>query len=401
MDLYTRYLFRQATGVFLLILLSLTSIVWIATALKRLTLVTSQGQSGWTFFKLTFLALPNLMAIIAPIALLITTIHTLNRANSDSELIVMTASGATVWRIAKPFVVLAIALSAMLAVANHLILPWSVRTLGSYVTEIRTDLISQVLRPGEFTSPENRLTFHIRDRSRKGDILGLIMNDERDPEMSSAYLAERGEIVKQGGSSYLVMHDGHIIRRPKDAKGARIIAFRRYVVDLSQFGANQGEHLTLKPRARYLDELLHPDPDDPRFKGQPGKFRSELHERFANPLYPIVFVLIAIAVLGQAQTNRQSHGRRIAFAFSWASGARLLGLAATNLAALKPWAVALIYGLPVSTIIVALTVAWFRMVPRKRSRFATGLANRQADLLERAKRLFSGGKNINRQETAS
>ena len=44
--------------------------------------------------KMTTLALPNLMAIIAPFSLLIASIHTLNRLNGDQELIVLTASGA-------------------------------------------------------------------------------------------------------------------------------------------------------------------------------------------------------------------------------------------------------------------------------------------------------------------
>ena len=95
----SRYVFRQASGAVLLILLSLTGVVWIALALRQLNLVTSQGQDTWLFIKMTLLALPNLMALIAPVALLVAAIHVLNRLNSDSELIVMTAGGATVWNV--------------------------------------------------------------------------------------------------------------------------------------------------------------------------------------------------------------------------------------------------------------------------------------------------------------
>ena len=97
MTIFERYVFRQAGGALLIILLSLSGIVWIALALRQLNVVTSQGQDVWMLVKMTTLALPNLMAIIAPFSLLIAAIHTLNRLNSDSELIVLTASGATVW----------------------------------------------------------------------------------------------------------------------------------------------------------------------------------------------------------------------------------------------------------------------------------------------------------------
>ena len=101
------YVLRQATGAFLLIVLSLSGIVWIALALRELSVVTSDGQGAFVLFKMTTLALPNLMAVVAPFALLIAVIHTLNRLNSDSELIVLTASGATIWTIARPLLLLA------------------------------------------------------------------------------------------------------------------------------------------------------------------------------------------------------------------------------------------------------------------------------------------------------
>ena len=86
-------------------------IVWIALALRQFNVVTSQGQDTWTLIKMTTLALPNLMAIIAPVSFLIAALHTLNRLNTDSELIVLTASGATVWTAARPLLLLALLVS--------------------------------------------------------------------------------------------------------------------------------------------------------------------------------------------------------------------------------------------------------------------------------------------------
>ena len=85
MNTFSRYLFRQVSGALLLILLSLAGVVWIALALRELDLVTTEGQNAWVFVIMTTLALPNLIALIAPIALLIATIHTLNRLSGDSD----------------------------------------------------------------------------------------------------------------------------------------------------------------------------------------------------------------------------------------------------------------------------------------------------------------------------
>ena len=85
MTIFERYVVRQAGSALLIILLSLSGIVWVALALRQLNVDTSQGQDVWMLVRMTTLALPNLMAIIAPFSLLIAAIHTLNRLNSDSE----------------------------------------------------------------------------------------------------------------------------------------------------------------------------------------------------------------------------------------------------------------------------------------------------------------------------
>lgn len=355
-SILSRYLFRQTAGAVLLILLSLTGVVWIALALRQLNLVTSQGQDTWLFLKMTFLALPNLMALIAPIALLVASIHVLNRLNGDSELIVMTAGGATVWTIARPLLLVATILSVVVSISNHLILPWSLRTLRDYVIQMRTDLITQVIQPGRFSSPEPNLTFHIRDRARDGELKGLVMHDAREQKQVSTFLAERGWIVKQDGQGYLLMEKGHILRRSGPQEPVRIIEFESYAIDLERFEPKESGP-ELKPRERYFSELVRPAADDALAKQQPGLLRAELHERLSSPLYPFAFVLLTVAFIGQAQTTRQNRVQAIVAAFLLAAGCRLGGLAGTNLVALKPANTWIVYAIPVGAMVVGTLMA--------------------------------------------
>jgi lipopolysaccharide export system permease protein len=355
MTIFSRYVFRQAAGAVLLILLSLAGVVWIAIALRQLNVVTSQGQDAWMLIKMTTLALPNLLAIIAPFAFLIAALHTLNRLNSDSELIVITAAGATIWTVARPLILLAFIVSGAVAYVNHVGMPWSLRLLRDYVVQMRTDLLTQVIQPGRFTSPEQGLTFHIRERTLSGELLGLIMHDTRDPKQVQSYLAENGLIVKDGKTAYLIMTRGHILRRADMKEAAQIIVFDKYAVDLERFESKAAADTDLRPRERYLDELMNPG-DSASFRDEPGKFRSELHERFSNPLYPIAFALIALATVGQAQSTRQNRSQRLVYGFVIGAGCRLGGLAASNVVALTPKAVPLLYAIPVGAAILALAV---------------------------------------------
>ncbi len=243
-----------------IILLSLSSIVWVALALRQLNVVTSQGQDVWMLIKMTTLALPNLMAIIAPFSLLIASIHTLNRLNGDSELIVLTASGATVWRAAKPL--MALALLVALASASSITSACRGASSCCASTSCRCAPISSPRSSSRARSraPRKGLTFHIREREPNGELLGLIVHDTRNKELNQSYLAERGVIVQRPPSNFMVMSNGHIVRRTDKDEPSQIIAFEKYAVDLDQFEKKMDEDgEDLKPRERYLSELLYPE----------------------------------------------------------------------------------------------------------------------------------------------
>jgi lipopolysaccharide export system permease protein len=372
MTLFGRYVLRQVTNAFLVILLTLTSVVWLATALKELDLITSQGQGVLLFLHMTLLSLPSLMALIAPNAALMSCLYTLDRLNGDSELIVMTAAGAPIWRIGASFVLLASMVSIGILIANLWIMPASMRTLRSLVTQVRTDLISQVLQPGRFSSPEAGLSFHIRDRSMTGELLGLLVHDERDPTQIMTYLADHGRIVSNDEGSYLVMFDGsvHRFNKEEESKGVQIIVFDQYMLDLSEFGGQGDKNKELNPRERYISELINPNPDDAILKRGAGQLRSELHDRLSTPLYPIVFALIAVALLGHARTTRENRWAQIFLAFGIAVGLRVAGLTASNLVTLSASAVALVYAIPLGAILVAAWAAHVRMSPELRSKLS-------------------------------
>jgi lipopolysaccharide export system permease protein len=367
MRIFSKYVFRQAAGSFLLILTSLTGVVWIALALRQFNVVTTQGQDTWMLIRMTSLAIPNLMAIIAPFSLLIAMLHTLNRLNTDSELIVLSATGSKVWTVARPLLLLALLVSLFLAFVGHFAQPWSMQLLRDYMVKVRTDLLTQVIQPGRFSSPEPDLMFHIRDREANGELVGLVVHDTRDKTQSQSYLAEHGKIIKQDGTAYLVMSAGHIIRRTDANEPPQIVAFDKYVVDLNRFEPQDVGAGELKPRERYWSELTNPEPNSRLYKSDPGQFRSELNERLVNPFYPIAFVLIIVAFVGQARSTRSSRIEALVVAFLVAAMCRLIGIALTNAVSRNPSLLVALYGLPLGAMALSLIVI------RRAERQKTGL----------------------------
>lgn len=377
MDIIGRYIFRQTATSLVTIVVTLTLIVWMTTALRQISLVTNQGQSFEIFLKITLLAMPNLIAIVAPVALLISALHSLNRLSGDSELIVLSASGSTTWRVMKPYIVLAVIVSAFVFLCNAYLSPQSMRVLRDYAIKVRTDLIAQVLQPGKFSSPESGLTIHIAERTENGSLLGLMIHDERDDNQIMTYLAKEGQIVKQSDErSLLIMRDGHIHRQNADSRAVQIVVFESYIFDISQFGPKEGAR-DYKPRERFLVELLNPDKEDVYYQNNAGKFRAELHDRLSNPLYPVLFVLIVGVYLGYPRTTRDGRLQSLFSAFAAAAVLRIVGLAGVNMTAKEPAALLLVWGVPLGGIAVAAAMIHYGVRPPSAPAFSLRLPRRR------------------------
>src|ERR1700704_4186512 len=169
MSAFDRYIFRTTFGAFLLVLISLTAVIWLTHALREIDLMTNQRQTILVFIGITGLLIPLLVLVIAPIALVIAVSYTLNKLNGDSEIVVMTAAGMSPWRMFRPFLVVASLVAAMVAV---------LRAYGA------PKVLPGPLSDGRGGAPE-----------------------------PASFLAEKGEILENDRGTFLVLVNGSVQRR--------------------------------------------------------------------------------------------------------------------------------------------------------------------------------------------
>jgi lipopolysaccharide export system permease protein len=301
-----RYIFRHTLGAFLLILVSLTALIWVTQALRDIDLMTSQGQSILVFIGITGLVIPQLVLVIAPVALVIATAHVLNKLATDSEIIVMNAAGMSPWRLFRPFFLASIVVALLVAIIAAYVSPKCLRDLRRWASEVRADLVTNIVQPGRFITIEPGLVFHLRERQANGLLLGIFLDDRRNPQEKTTVLAEKGEIVENEQGTFLILVNGSLHRHQASQRDPNIVKFERNAFDLSQF-TNPGQTKTLSVRELYFWDFFAPSPDDPVYKQNPNRFVAELHDRLIAPFYPIAFVTIAFAWLGAPSTTRQGH----------------------------------------------------------------------------------------------
>ncbi len=350
MKLIERYIFFKAAMTSLVILGSLTGVVWIIQALKEIDIISSKGQAILVYLSLTTLSIPILMMAIIPIALLLATIHTISGMNANSELVVVTASGSSNWTIAKPLLILALLCSLFAGFVGHIVSPISLLKAKNALTEISADLVSIIVREGSFNTIEKGLTFHVSKRSAGGILSGILIADDRDENISIIYSAREGIVNKTQNGSLLKLKDGQIQQTNRKNGNVTLIKYQSYIFDLSSFtGTTDSGWRKAKERTTF--DLLNPDPNDRFYQNFPGRYRSQIHERFSEMLWPFAYVLVVLAYSGQARSNRQSFSTSITMAFITVLCARGAGFSAVNNVKVDPNAVWVIYALPLACIL--------------------------------------------------
>ncbi len=98
------------------------------------------------------LSVPALVMIIAPLALFIAILYTLNRLNSDSELIVMNAAGLSPMIILRPFAILTLVVTLIVGSITLFAMPESFRALRTIITKVRADVVTRILQEGSSSS---------------------------------------------------------------------------------------------------------------------------------------------------------------------------------------------------------------------------------------------------------
>ena len=356
-----RYIFRATMSAFLVAVISLTIVLWFTQAIREFDLITAQRQTVFVFVGLTGLFIPLLVMIIAPVALVVSAAHVLNKLGSDSEIIVMSAAGVSPWRMLNPFLAAAFVVSLLIAAMAVYVSPRALREMHDWGTQVRADILTNIVQPGRFATVGGNLTFHIADRRPNGLLLGIFVDDRRDPKEHATYLAEQGEIVKNETGSFLVLQGGSVQRLESGERDPRIVTFERYAFDLSKFTGGP-QNIVYNAREQNIWDLIWPPAGQVLTTERSEQYRSELHDRLSAPLYPLTFAILAYAFIGPPQTTRQSRTLALLSLIGVVVVLRVVGLLSVILGERTPEMLAVQY-----VALIAVTAGGLWLVSRGRA----------------------------------
>lgn len=345
MKLIERYIFSRAFKIAAASLLAALAMAWTTQVLARINLVTDSGQTAGTFLELATMLLPSVIPVVMPFAIVIGITQVLTTMNQDSELAVIAAAGSPRSTLIKPMILLAVIGSILSFYVHNIVEPAARYRVREILATAHADLLSSAIQEGNFQKIDDGLFVQVAQRLPDGRLGGIFVADSRQKGVDLNYYSKMGEIVSVEEQRILYMTDGEVHRKSPGGD-VSVIRFASYALDLSEFSPGSRE-IFLFPKDRSLAYLLNPDPEDSYLKRHPLIFRAEIHRRFTEWSFPIVFALIALAAAGDARSHRQAQLHPMVTAIAVAMLVRWEGYFAANKAQSSEAFVPVVYAVPV------------------------------------------------------
>ena len=363
MDSISRYIFKQLVIVSLFITLGLTFAVWLTQSLRLFEYIVNRGLPASAFLGFVGLLLPSFLGVVLPIAAFCAVLFVYNKMIMDSEMVVMRAAGISHLQLARPAILLGICVTLVVYAITLYFLPLSYRAFKDVQYELRNDYATVLLQEGVFNTLSDGITVYVRERTGDGELQGILVHDNRDPEAPVTMMAERGALIRTEEGPRVIMVNGNRQEVNRGEGKLALLHFDRYTVELKEFtDAPQARRYGVKER--FLGELFWPSDvarDDERFRQE---LRAEGHRRLSAPLYTLAFVFVGLAALLSGEFNRRGQLRRILLAILCVGLLEALALTFHDLSSQSPGVIPLMYVSALLPVLICLYILLMRPARR-------------------------------------
>lgn len=325
------YITKQIIIGFLLVSFSLMSIIWLSQSLRFLDLIASKGISVGIFIELTSLLMPRIFTILAPISLFAAVLFVYNRMLADQELVVMKSAGISPWQLSKPAMFVGVLLAFGNVYVMNVCIPKAEDAFNDLEWRVKNNISHLMFREGEFTTLQPGLTVFVSSHDDDGAVGGILINDERNPNLKSTTSAEKGVIVQTEKGPRIVLVNGNRQEINIRKKSFSAVSFEKYSVD---FGLKETK-ARRKNSVRVLSfgDLIKALNDESIPEVERRKRFVEGNRRLTTPLLALVYALIACTGLLVSNFNRRGQTKTVGMALSSVILIQAVDLTTGNLAA--------------------------------------------------------------------
>ena len=278
-----KYIFKQVVINTINITIILFSMIWLIQSLRQIDLVIKNGASLFDFLYISILPAPLWLMMMIPMSSLIAVIISFSRFTTDKEIFIFQFSGANVYLLMKPILLICTFNLIFLSIINFYIIPKAYNIFKSKQFELRNNISHIFLREGVFNDLEQGLTILINKRVSKFNIEGVFIYDTREKDKEIDIFAKQGTIILTSSGPVFQLIEGN--RREVSLNGTLLneLSFKNYTINIAR--------KKIDPKFRWLDanektiiSLLNEEDLNSK---------AEAHFRLAYPLLSLTLPIIA------------------------------------------------------------------------------------------------------------
>lgn len=307
MRILDRYILKAFVGPFLFGIFAFTSIfIGTGTLFKIAQYITQYGASIWAVTRAFFLAMPSIVVLTFPMAVLLASLMAFSKLSATSEITVMRAGGQSFLRLATPVYVLALVISLCTVAFNEYVVP---ATNHAYQSIIRNEIMKEA-------TP--RTQNHIVLKTMDGDNISTLMYareynaDTKQLKGITVQQFSNGNVSQMENAQtakwtgqYWIMYNGTIYDLSTKGAGIeRTMIFTEQVLPIKR-NPDQLSRDQMKPEEMTIKQLREQIKAYKSSYVDTSELEMELYQRFSIPLASFVFALIG-APLGLQKTRSSS-----------------------------------------------------------------------------------------------
>ena len=359
MTRFNIYIIKEILLNFLLLVILLTGILWLGQGLRHIDLLTSDNISFVSYLSYIVMLIPKITTLTIPVSLFLTILVSLNRVRTDSELLILWATGESNASILlKPILLISLLVFFIYLLITLTITPYSLNEIRHKIIEIRSSGInSSILQERKFISPTDTLTIFIQERN-ENEIDNLLIHDLKDKNKPQTYIAQRGEFISNGNTKLLRLYNGSIQIFNKSDQRISEIEYDTYDLDLSPYSKVESSH-------RYSDELFTKEIYN-NLRGKPLKELNnyekeqfaEINNRIISPLYLIGLSILPLLILNYLKSPSSASVFPISVISLIALLIKILEISLANILIENNYLVYLNYFMPIFILFLFLTLIY-------------------------------------------
>ena len=223
---------------FLLLVFSLSLIVWVIQAVNYLDFVSEDGHGFKVYFLYTLLNFPKILTKLFLVSLFISLYYIIVKYEDNNEISIYWTIGISKLQFINKIIFFSLFLVFLQFILNSFVSPVTQNIGKSFIRGSNIDFFPSLIKEKKFIDTLWNLTIYVDKQSKDKKILKniLIKDEKNNGEEFQVIIAKEGKIIKKNNKNFLVLLNGEIYRtsNQKDFSNFR---FENFEFNLSNFAS--------------------------------------------------------------------------------------------------------------------------------------------------------------------